>query len=179
MQGNCYCYCYRQSQKMGNPQYQHIIAKRHKVAPNKTPILSLFRVTFQPVFSRKHKPNYRKKPCRNDEKKPFFSRYFAIMMSLGNEILALQRLVEKWHQAEIAKRGATQTLFHSIEYLVVIQLVVVGNNKHIPSDDNDNDNNNNKRDETTQPSPFTLHFTSCKANTMAYSHIRLDVKCEM
>ena len=53
MQGNCYCYCYRQSQKMGNTQYQHIIAKRHKVAPSKTPISSHFRVTFQPDFNPK------------------------------------------------------------------------------------------------------------------------------
>ena len=68
MQGNCYCYCYRQSQKMGNTQYQHIIAKRHKVAPSKTPISSHFRVTFQPVFSQKHSPTDRMKPCRNDEK---------------------------------------------------------------------------------------------------------------
>ncbi len=64
-------------------------------------------------------------------------------------------------------------MFLSIEYLVVIQLVVVGNNKHIPSDDNDNNNNN--RDETL----FTLHFTSCKVNAMTYSNIRSDVKCEM
>ena len=89
MQGNCYCYCYRQSQKMGNTQYQHIIAKRHKVAPNKTPILSLFRVTFQPVFSRKHKPNYRKKPYRNDEKKSLFLDILPFLMTEGNEILPL------------------------------------------------------------------------------------------
>ena len=68
-------------------------------------------------------------------------------------------------------------MFLSIEYLVVMQLVVVGNNKHIPSDDNgnNNNNNNNNRDETL----FTLHFTNCKANAMTYSNIRSNVKCEM
>ena len=40
-------------------------------------------------------------------------------------------------------------MFHSIEYLIVIQPVIVGNNKHIPPDDDDNNNNNNNKDETT------------------------------
>ena len=128
-----------------------------------------------PVFIQKHMQNDRLRPCRNDEKKPFFLDILPLWWVWATKLSLCSVLLKRDIKRREQKEDLHRSMFLSIEYLVVMQLVVVGNNKHIPSDDNDNNNNNNNRDETL----FTLHFTSCKVNAMAYSHIRLDVKCEM